>query len=86
MQKIILGLTSCLLLAACVTRYEQPRPYVVAPPPPPMQTMPQAQPAPAYVGARECREFQQTIVVNGQEQPGYGKACRQPDGTWKIVE
>ena len=33
-----------------------------------------------------CREFQQTIVVNGQQQQGYGKACRQPDGSWKIVE
>jgi surface antigen len=34
---------------------------------------------------RYCREFQQTIVVGGQQQQGYGKACRQPDGTWKIV-
>lgn len=32
-----------------------------------------------------CREFQQTIVVGGQSQQGYGTACRQPDGTWKIV-
>lgn len=33
-----------------------------------------------------CREYQQTIVVGGQKQTGYGKACRQPDGTWKIAE
>ena len=32
-----------------------------------------------------CREYSQTIVVGGQSQQGYGKACRQPDGTWKIV-
>lgn len=32
-----------------------------------------------------CREFQQTIVVGGQSQQGYGRACRQPDGSWKIV-
>ncbi len=32
-----------------------------------------------------CREFQQTITVGGQQQQGYGKACRQSDGTWKIV-
>jgi surface antigen len=33
-----------------------------------------------------CREFTQTINVGGDSQPqqGYGKACRQPDGTWKI--
>ncbi|MDE1148396.1 MAG: RT0821/Lpp0805 family surface protein [Azospirillaceae bacterium] len=32
-----------------------------------------------------CREFQQTIVVAGEKQQGYGTACRQPDGSWKIV-
>jgi len=33
-----------------------------------------------------CREFQQTIIVGGEEVQGYGTACRQPDGAWKIVE
>ena len=33
-----------------------------------------------------CREFQQKIVVGGQRQSGYGKACRQPDGSWQIVQ
>jgi len=33
-----------------------------------------------------CREFQQTITVGGQQQQGYGKACQQPDGSWKIVQ
>ena len=32
-----------------------------------------------------CREFTQTIVVGGQQQQGYGTACRQSDGTWQIV-
>ncbi len=32
-----------------------------------------------------CREYQQTIVVGGESQSGYGTACRQPDGSWKIV-
>jgi surface antigen len=32
-----------------------------------------------------CREFQQTVTVGGQPQQGYGTACRQPDGSWKIV-
>lgn len=34
---------------------------------------------------RYCREYQQTIVVNGQNQTGYGQACQQPDGSWEIV-
>lgn len=33
-----------------------------------------------------CREFQQTITVGGQRQQAYGKACRQPDNSWKIVQ
>ena len=192
MQKIILGLASCVALAACVTTYEQPRQaYMVPPPPPPppayamppaapladyappgtiglnkttggalvgagaggligsqlghgkgkdvatvlgviaggligsqvgasldradqaalhqttqtaLETAPPGQPLPwrnpdtgnygtvvpqgIYRAADGgyCREFQQTIVVNGQQQQGYGKACRQPDGSWKIVE
>lgn len=33
-----------------------------------------------------CREFQNTVTINGQPQQAYGKACRMPDGTWKIVQ
>lgn len=33
-----------------------------------------------------CREFQQEITIAGQKQQGYGTACRQPDGNWKIVK
>ncbi len=32
-----------------------------------------------------CREFQSEIVVGGQREKGYGTACRQADGSWKIV-
>ncbi len=34
---------------------------------------------------RYCREYQQTVVIEGQEQQAYGRACREPDGSWKIV-
>ncbi len=34
---------------------------------------------------RYCREYQQTVVIGGREEQAYGRACRQPDGTWKIV-
>jgi len=33
-----------------------------------------------------CREFESTIYVDGQQETGVGKACRQEDGTWKIVQ
>lgn len=32
-----------------------------------------------------CREFQQTIVVGGRSEQAFGTACRQPDGSWRIV-
>jgi surface antigen len=32
-----------------------------------------------------CREYQQTIYVGGQEETAYGTACRQPDGSWQVV-
>jgi surface antigen len=33
-----------------------------------------------------CREFQQRITVGGQTQQGWGKACRQSDGSWRLVQ
>ncbi|MGE5540577.1 MAG: RT0821/Lpp0805 family surface protein [Gemmatimonas sp.] len=32
-----------------------------------------------------CREFQQTVHIGGKTEQAYGTACRQPDGTWKVV-
>ncbi|HTI87606.1 MAG TPA: RT0821/Lpp0805 family surface protein [Alphaproteobacteria bacterium] len=32
-----------------------------------------------------CREFQQTVSIGGKTQQAYGTACRQPDGTWKVI-
>lgn len=33
-----------------------------------------------------CRNYHQKIVIEGRTEQAYGKACRQPDGSWKIVE
>ena len=33
-----------------------------------------------------CREYSQTVKIGGREQPAYGTACRQPDGSWLIVQ
>ena len=32
-----------------------------------------------------CREYQQTVTIGGETQQAYGTACRQEDGTWRIV-
>lgn len=33
-----------------------------------------------------CREYQTVIAVGGRPQQGYGTACRQPDGSWKVMD
>ena len=32
-----------------------------------------------------CREFMRETILGGHREQVYGKACRQPDGSWKIV-
>lgn len=32
-----------------------------------------------------CREYRQTIVVDGRAENATGRACQQPDGSWQLV-
>ena len=32
-----------------------------------------------------CREYRQTVWIGGEQHQAYGTACRQPDGSWKII-
>ena len=32
-----------------------------------------------------CREYEQIVTVSGEEQKAYGTACRQADGSWRVV-
>ena len=32
-----------------------------------------------------CREYQQTVTIDGRTERAYGTACRQPDGSWQKV-
>ena len=74
--------SSLLLLASCVavpSESYDPRLYdasgnVVAP----VASAPQAAP--------DCREATTTVVIGGRQQRVYGTACRQPDGSWHLVD
>ena len=35
---------------------------------------------------KDCREFESTVTVDGKTEPATGRACREEDGTWKIVQ
>jgi surface antigen len=32
-----------------------------------------------------CREYQTTVIIGGQQKKAFGRACRMPDGQWKMV-
>lgn len=64
--------------------YAQPSPRVVFMDPAPVQAIPMSPPYTDNQG-RYCREYQSTLIVGGMSQPGYGTACLQPDGSWRIV-
>jgi len=32
-----------------------------------------------------CREYQSTVTIGGKIEQAYGTACRQPDGSWKVI-
>ncbi len=32
-----------------------------------------------------CREYTQVVMVAGEKQQAYGTACRETDGSWRIV-
>ena len=78
--------------------YYAPPPVVYAPPPTVIYQMPpvtysaptvvDAVPAsPAYTApsGQTCREYQTRVQIGSGQQPAYGTACLQPDGSWKIV-
>ena len=43
------------------------------------------QPAVRRADNRYCREFWQTLTIAGEKQQAYGTACRQADGSWRII-
>ena len=40
---------------------------------------------PAKANDNYCRDFNQKIHINGNYEQAYGRACLQPNGTWKII-
>lgn len=38
-----------------------------------------------YTNQQPCREYITRAIIGGKSQQIYGKACRQADGSWKVV-
>ena len=39
----------------------------------------------ASIGGQPCREYQHTVTIGGKTERAYGRACREADGSWQIV-
>jgi surface antigen len=84
-MRLVIVAAAAALLAGC---------YTPPPPPPPGQpivwsnpegkTAGTATPQPANQGD-QCREYQTTITIAGRPQAAWGIACRQADGSWRLV-
>ena len=38
------------------------------------------------VDGRDCRDYHQSIVIDGKLHEGKATACRQPDGSWHVLQ
>jgi surface antigen len=36
-------------------------------------------------GSLDCRDYQTTVTIDGKQETATGRACRQPDGTWRVA-
>jgi surface antigen len=45
------------------------------------------QPVRTYQGnnGQTCRDYNHTVVIDGRTEVARGTACRQPDGSWRLV-
>jgi hypothetical protein len=45
-------------------------------------------PAPAQLsqGPQNCRDFTMPVTIGGQQQQAVGRACPQPDGSWRVTQ
>lgn len=56
-----------------------PAPAYAAPPP-------VAAVGPSIATNAQCRQYSTTQIIAGAPQQVYGTACRQPDGSWRIMD
>ena len=83
--RVVVGVGFGLPLFAPAPVYYPPAPVYYVPPPPPVYYAPAPAVAATAAPAADCRPYNATTVIDGTPQNVTGTACRQPDGTWRIV-
>ena len=38
-----------------------------------------------YASGNYCREYTTKVYMNGDWQTAYGRACKMPDGSWRVI-
>lgn len=81
----LFALSAALLaLAACQTTDSAPKETITwDKPAPPAKPAPAPERQASAHAEPQCREYETTVSIGGKPQKAYGRACRQPDGTWK---
>lgn len=59
--------------------------YQAPTPPDVVYVVPNAPAQMERVDRAYCREYTTETVIAGKRRPTYGTACRQPDGSWRII-
>lgn len=68
-----------LLLASCAAGSGEPAVST-------LESTPRSTVSALTAAEGDCREYTVPITVGGRAETAYGKACRQPDGSWQIVQ
>jgi hypothetical protein len=74
----LLALAAVLASTGCTYYYYPASPLESAP------AEGQAAASSQAAASPDCREFSQTVMIGGQPRQATGRACPQPDGTWRI--
>lgn len=78
--EVALGLLAGVLISYALLNHHDYRTH----PPRQHRTTPIYRPPPqAAASCAQQREYHTTIVIDGEELPAWGIACRQPDGSWQ---
>ena len=40
----------------------------------------------ARIDGEDCRDFESIVTIDGEDKIATGRACRQSDGSWKIIQ
>jgi hypothetical protein len=93
--EVVLAPAPAPLYYPAAPAYAYPAPYPYPPVPggypafgalPPPAPVPGGYPTANSAPAENCQQYSHSVVIAGEKQTVFGHACRQVDGTWRIID